>query len=142
MSKECKRDFKVGQTVYLVDFCRTNNGAQAFETKARILRVDKKEKTFVALLYRNTYQTYSFEDYGCLIFDTQKEAAEAADKLPKPKSVMYQKFRGKIYKRTVVGIDGNHDTGVYDLIIFFDVYHASIKEIGKTVFFNEEDARQ
>ena len=142
MSKECKRDFEVNQTVYLVDFWGTNNGSQAFETEARILRVDKKEKTFVALLYGDTYQTYSFEDYGRLIFDTQKEAAKAADKLPKPKSIMYHKVGEKIHKRTVVGIDGNHETGVYDLIIFFDVHHASTKEIGKTVFFNEEDARQ
>ena len=83
---------------------------------------------------------------GTLIFTGRvaevEEAAKAADKLPKPKSIMYHKVGEKIHKRTVVGIDGNHDTGVYDLLIFFDVYHASTKEIGKTVFFNEEDARQ
>lgn len=36
MSKECKRDFKVNQTVYLVDYWGTNNGSQAFEAQAKI----------------------------------------------------------------------------------------------------------
>ena len=72
MSKECKRDFKVNQTVYLVDYWGTSNGSQAFEAQAKILQVDEENKTFDAVLYGDTYQRYSFEDYGRLIFDTEK----------------------------------------------------------------------
>lgn len=89
MSKECKRDFKVNQTVYLVDYW----GSQAFESQTKILQVDEENKTFNAVLYGDTYQRYSFEDYGRLIFDTVEEANEATGKLPKPNSVVYQKKR-------------------------------------------------
>lgn len=102
MSKECKRDFKVNQTVYLVDYWGTNNGTQAFEAQAEILHVGEKNKTFNAVLYGDTYQRYSFEDYGRLIFDTEEEAAEAADKLPKPKSIVYQKIGKRVYKKRFV----------------------------------------
>ena len=44
MSKECKRDFKVNQTVYLVDYWGTNNGSQAFEAQAKILQVNEENK--------------------------------------------------------------------------------------------------
>ena len=56
MSKECKRDFKVNQTVYLVDYWGTNDGTQAFEARAKILSVDETNKTFDAVLYEiHTY---------------------------------------------------------------------------------------
>ena len=108
MSKECKRDFKVNQTVYLVDYWGTNNGTQAFEAEAKILQVDEENKTFDAVLYGDTYKRYSFEDYGRLIFDTAKEANEAAGKLPKPKSVVYQKIGKRVYKKTVSGINEHY----------------------------------
>lgn len=54
MSKECKRDFKVNQPVYLVDCWGTNNGSQAFATEAKILQVDEENKTFDAVLYGDT----------------------------------------------------------------------------------------
>ena len=44
MSKECKLDFEVNQTVYLVDYWGTNNGSQAFEAQAKILQVDEKKQ--------------------------------------------------------------------------------------------------
>ena len=143
MSKECKRDFKVNQTVYLVDYWGTNNGSQAFETCAEILHVDKKSKTFNAVLYGDTYQKYSFEDYGRLIFDTAEEAVKAANKLPKPKSVIYQKIGKIVYKKTVLGIDGHYVDGVYDLKILLNKgKDVSTKEIGISIFLNESDARQ
>ncbi|MGN1298731.1 MAG: hypothetical protein ACI4UE_01960 [Candidatus Scatovivens sp.] len=143
MSKECKRDFKVNQTVYLVDYWGTYNGAQAFEAQAEIIHVDEKNKTFNAVLYGDTYQRYSFEDYGRLIFDTEEEAAEAADKLPKPKSVVYQKIGKRVYKKTVCGIGGHYVDNVYDLIIRLNKgKDVSTKEIGISIFLNESDARQ
>ena len=143
MSKECKRDFKVNQTVYLVDYWGTSNGTQAFETEAKILQVDEESKTFDAVLYGDTYQRYSFEDYGRLIFDTAKEANEPAGKLPKPGSVVYQKIGKRVYKKTVSGIGGHHVDNVYDLIIHLSKRKAvSTKEIGISIFLNESDARQ
>lgn len=143
MSKECKRDFKVNQTVYLVDYWGTNNGTQAFEAEAKILQVDEENKTFDAVLYGDTYKRYSFEDYGRLIFDTAKEANEAAGKLPKPKSVVYQKIGKHVYKKTVSGINEHYVDNVYDLIIRLNKgKDVSTKEIGISIFLNESDARQ
>ena len=143
MSKECKRDFKVNQTVYLVDYWGTNNGSQAFEAQAKILQVDEENKTFDAVLYGDTYQRYSFEDYGRLIFDTEKEAIEAAGKLPRPKSVVYQKNGKRVYKKTVCGISGYYVGDAFDLIICFNKgKDVSTKEIGISIFLNESEARQ
>ena len=143
MKKECKHDFKVNQTVYLVDYWGTNNGAQAFEAQAKILQVDEENKTFDAVLYGDTYQRYSFEDYGRVIFDTAEEANEAAGKLPKPKSVVYQKIGKRVYKKMVCGIGGYYIDNVYDLIIRLNKgKDISTKEIGIFIFLNESDARQ
>jgi len=143
MSKVGERDFKVNQTVYLVDYWGTNNGPQAFKAQAKIWCIDQKKKTFDAVLYGDTYQTYSFKDYGRLIFDTEEKATEAANKLPKPKSVVYQKIGKRVYKKTVLGIGGYYVDGVYDLIIHLNKGDSiSTKEIGKSIFLNESDARQ
>lgn len=143
MSKTSKRDFKVNQTIYLVDYWGTNNGSQAFETEAKIWVVDQKKKIFGAVLYGDTYQTYSFKDYGRLIFDTAEKAKKAANKLPKPKSVVYQKIGERVYKKTVIGIGGYYIDGVYDLVIHLNKGEdVSTKEIDVSIFFNESDARQ
>lgn len=143
MSKQCERDFEVYQTVYLVDYWGTDNGSQAFETQAKILQVNKDDRTFDAVLYGDTYQRYSFKDYGRLIFDTAKEAAEAANKLPKPLSVVYQKIGKRVYKKTVSGIGGHYVDNVYDLKICFNKgKDISTKEIGTSIFLNESEARQ
>ena len=143
MSKKCKRDFKVRQTVYLVDYWGTDNGSQAFEAEAKILQVNEGNKTFDAVLYGDTCQSYSFEDYGRLVFDTAKEAAEAANKLPKPLSVVYQKIGKRVYKKTVSGIGGHYVENVYDLKICLNKgKDVSTKEIGISIFLNESDARQ
>lgn len=150
MSKESKRDFKVDQTVYVIDYWVTNDGIQASEAHAKILLVDEKNKTFNATLYGDTQQRYStdgyikysFKDYGRLIFDTEKEAKEAADKLPKPKSVVYQKNGNRICKKTVYGIGGCYVDGAYDLIIRFKGGTAiSTKEIGISIFLNKSDIK-
>ena len=143
MSKECKRDFKVNQTVYLVDYWGTNNVSQAFEAQAKILQVNEENKTFDAVLYGDTYQRYSFEDYRRLIFDTAEEANEAAGKLPKPKSVVYQKIGKRVYKKTVCGIYGHYVDNVYNLIIRLNKgKDVSTKEIGISIFLNESEARR
>jgi len=142
MSNQCKRDFEVNQTVYLVDYWGTRDGTQAFEAKAEILKVDEQNKNFSAILYGDTLQRYSFEDYGRLIFDTVEEAVEAADKLPKPKSVVYQKIGKRVYKKTVLGIYGRYVDGVYDLMIDLNRgKNVSTKELGISIFLNESEAR-
>lgn len=78
-----------------------------------------------------------------MIFDTAKEANEAAGKLPQPKSVVYHKIGKRVYKKTVSGIDGHYVDNVYDLIIHFNKGKAvSTKEIGISIFLNKSDARQ
>ena len=142
MSNVCKREFKVNEKVSVVDYWGADEGPQALATTAEILQVDEENKTFDAVLYGDTYQRYSFEDYGRLIFDTAKEAAEAANKLPKPKSVVYQKIGKRVYKKTVSGIGGHYVDNVYDLkICLNEGKDVSTKEIGISIFLNKSEAR-
>lgn len=139
MQKDCKREFEVRQKVYVVDYW----SSEALVTQAEILSVDSQNERFVALLYGDTYQTYSFNDYGRLIFDTAEEASEAARKLPKSGTTVYQKIGDRVYKKRNLGISGQHFDGVYDLIILLDKgKNVSIKDIGVSIFLNETEARK
>lgn len=143
MKNALKREFKEGQYVYVVDYWGTKNGTQAFETRAKILEVDEKNQSFLAVLYGDTYQAYSFNDYGRLIFDTSKKAAEVADKLPKPQTTVYQVIGKRVYKKIATGISREYLNGAYDLVICLDRGKAiSTKEIGHSLFFNEFNARK
>lgn len=142
MKETINRIFTKGEYVYIVDYWCTEDGPQACETKAKILKVDKKAQTFTALLYGDTYQIYSFNDYGRLFFDTLDETTIATNNLPKPNTIVYQVIRNKVYKKLVKGIGGKHINGVFDLIIHFakgkDV---SSKEIGNSIFLCEPEAQ-
>lgn len=141
MKNACKRNFKEGQIVYLIDCWGTNIGMQAFAEKAEILSVDEKNQRFVALLYGDTYQKYSFKDYGRLIFDKREEASEAADKLPKPTSFVYRVKDKKICKENVFGIYNEYIDGVTDLVIRLEGgENVPIENIGSEIFLKESDA--
>ena len=142
MENALERSFRVGEIVYVVDYWGTNNGTQAFETKARILKVDVTAKVFTALLYGDTCNKYSFKDYGRLIFDTYVEAVEIANNLPKPKTIVYQIIGKRVYRKIVEGIRGEYTDGVYDLVICLNKgKNVSTNEIGHSLFINESDAR-
>lgn len=143
MANACKRKFQVNQIVYVVDYWGTECGTKAFEASAKILQVDEKNKTFDAVLYGDTYQKYSFEDYGRLIFNHPEQAREAASNFPIPQSVVYQKIGKRVYKKTVLGISGYTIDGAYDLVIRLNKgKEVSAKEIGISIFKNESDARR
>ena len=143
MTNALKRDFKKGQCVYVVDYWGTSNGTQAFEARAEIWKVYEKKQTFLAVLYGDTYQIYSFKDYGRLVFDTSNETIEAANKLPKPQTTVYQIIGNKVYKKLALGIDGQYMDGTYDLVVRLNKgKDVSTKEIGKSLFLNESDARE
>ena len=143
MANALKRSFEPGESVYVVDYWGINDGTQAFEARAEILKVDEKTKTFTAVLYGDTYQTYSFKDYGRLIFDTSAEATEAANNLPKPKTIVYQIIGKRVYKKHVEGIGGRYTDETYDLVIRLNKgKDVSTKEIGHSLFINELDARK
>lgn len=143
MENALERSFKKGECVFVIDFWGTEDGTQAFETQAEILNVDEKAKTFKAVLYGDTYQKYSFKDYGRLIFDTSAEAVEAANNLPKPKTTIYQKIGKRVYKKLVEGIGGKHIDGTFDLVIHLNKgKDISTKEIGHSLFFSKADARK
>ena len=94
------------------------------------------------VLYGKTYQIYSFEDYGRLFFDTPEEAAKAANSIPKPGAIVVQITKKKVYKKVVIAIYGRYTDGVYDLVICLNRGKAvSTKELGKTLFLNELDAK-
>ena len=143
MAKALKRSFKRGESVYIVDYWGTKNGSQAFETIADVFNVDKENETFDAVLYGDTYQTYSFKDYGRLVFDTEDEATAAADRLPKPKTTVFQVIGKRVYKKMVEGVTGQYTDGTYDLIVCLNKGKAvSTKELGRSLFINESEARQ
>lgn len=143
MANAFKRSFQVGERVYVVDYWGTNNGTQAFEAQAEILKVDVTAETFTAVLYGDTYQEYSFKDYGRLIFDTSAEAVEAANNLPKPKTIVYQIIGKRVYKKIVEGIGGQYNDGTYDLVVHLNKgKDVSTKELGHSLFINESDARK
>ena len=143
MANALKRSFRQGECVYVVDYWGTNDGIQAYAESAEILKVDEEAETFVAVLYGDTYQKYSFKDYGRLIFDTSDEAIEATDNLPKPNTTVYQIIGKRVYKKLVQGVDGQYIDGVYDLVIRLDKgKDVSTKEIGHSLFISELDARK
>ena len=144
-----KRTFEKGKCVYVVNYRDTEDGTRASDAEAKILRVIKENETFRAVLYGDTFKVYSFKDYGRLIFDTRNEAIEAADKLPKPKTTVYQRIGKKVYKRLVEGIGGNCANEKFEMVVPFDlVVHlnkgksVSTKEIGHTLFLSKADARK
>ncbi len=138
-----KRDFKVGDSVYVVDYWDTDKGCAAFEAHAEIVQVNKESESFLAVLYGDTYRTYSFKDYGRLIFDTKQQAISAANAVPKPTSIVYQIIGNRLYKKTVLNIYDSRINGVTDLVMYLNVgKEVSIKEIGITIFTNEQQARK
>ena len=137
-----ERSFQVGKYVYVVDWWGTSDGMQAITVRAKILDIDVNAGTFFALLYGDTYVNYSFKDYGRLIFDTQKEAVIATNKLPKPKATIFQRIGKSVNEEIVKGIGSQYCEGVYDLIICLsDGQNVSTKELGHSLFMNESDAR-
>ena len=143
MTNALKRNFQVGERIYVVDYWGASGGTEAFKAQAKILEVNVTTETFTAVLYGDTYKTYSFKDYGRLIFDTSAEAVEAADNLPKPKTIVYQIMGKRVYKKIVEGIEGQYNNGTYDLVVRLNKGKVvPIKEIGYSLFTNESDARK
>ena len=141
MKKALKRRFEKGQHIYVVDYWYTFNGPQAFETSSIIWKVNKKDRTFLASLYGDTFKTYSFNDYNRLFFDTLDDAAKDASKLPKPQTTVYHVIDNIIYTKLVIGIYGRYTNDTYDLFIELNNgNNISTKEIGITLFLTESDA--
>lgn len=138
-----KRKFKQGQTIYVVDCWGTDKGTAAIDTTAMIVKVNEKEKVFEAVLYGDTYQKYSFEDYGCLVFGDRSKAVEAAAKIPKPQTMVYQVIGNRVYTKKVIHINDVQLENGFDLKISLNRgKDISIKEIGVSLFHNKEDARK
>ena len=142
MGDSLNRCFEKNQPIYVVDYYGIGRKTEAIGTRAYIVCYDKDRQIFKAILYGDTYNTYSIKDAGRLFFDSLSEAVRAANSLPKYQTIMYQKKDNKVYKKQVDGIKGHHVNGVYDLVVCFNRGECvSIKEIGHTVFFEEADAR-
>ena len=139
---QVKRNFRKNDVVYVVDYWGTLNGSAAFSVRAIVIDVDEEKKNFDAVLYGDTCQRYGFEDYGRLVFDTAKEADDAANKLPTPGTMVYLRKAGRVYKRKVDSIGGGYVDDKYDLNIRFERgENISIKELGVTIFIDEPTAK-
>ena len=143
MANTLKREFKVGQYISVVDCCNTNIGTKAIEVSAYIFAVDEAKQTFNAGQYVGPYHTYSFKDYGRLIFDNLYDASNAAEMLPKPQTNIYHVIGKRVYKKLVLGIIGQYTDGTYDLVIRLNKgKNISTKEMSRSLFINESDARR
>lgn len=143
MVNKTKREFWKGQELHVVDYWGTNKGSQAFATSAQIVNVNEEKETFDAVLYGDTYQTYSFKDYKRLFFDRKEDAQRAVENLPIPTSSIYQIIGRKVYKKKVIGIGARDVDGAIDLIVHLNRgKDVSIKEIGKSLFLDEAEARK
>lgn len=142
MEERVERNFHVGDIIHVVDYWGTNDGSQAFEATATILKVNEEGRVFSALLYGDTCQTYSFNDFGRLVFDNYDDAEAAANALPRPKTMVFQRIGDRVYKKHVTGINGKYNEKTYDLFVCLDKGNpVSIKEIGYSLFLTEEEAR-
>jgi len=138
-----ERKFETGQVIHVVDCWGTDKGTQAFEAYAEIVYVNEEKEAFDAVLYGDTYQTYSFKDYGRLFFDKKEEAQNVATKLPKPTSIVYQVIGKRVYNKKVVGIWTKSVDDTIDLIVCLNRgKDVSIKEIGISLFLDESEARK
>lgn len=143
MLNEEKRIFKKGQVLYVVDCWGTSFGMQAFEACAKVIDVDEEAESFDVVLYGDTYQRYNFKDYGRLIFDSKLRAAEVADKLPKPNSIVYQRIGNRVFKKTVDGVQNEYINGFTDLVIHLNKGKSvPIGKIGIEIFLDESSARE
>ena len=143
MGDSLNRCYEKNQPIYVIDYWGVGKKTEAIGTRAYIVSYNKDKQIFKALLYGDTYNTYSVKDAGRLFFDSLSEAVKAANSLPKYQTIMYQKKDNIVYKKQVEGIRGQHVDGVYDLVICFRRGKSvSIKEIGHTLFFEEADARK
>lgn len=143
MADELTRRFLPGTYVHVVDYWGTDDGTRAFEAAAKIVDVDEKNETILMVLYGDSYQRYSFKDYGRIVFDTREEAIKVALGLPNPGMTIYQVIANRVYKKRVEGIGGRSTEGTYDLIVHLNKGESvSIKEIGQTLFYYESDARE
>ena len=137
-----KRKFEEGDLVYVVDYWKSNV-TQTFSVFAEIIQVDNKTKTFTAVLNGNTFRTYSFKDYGRLIFNTLDEANKAVKSFPKAKKTVYQIINQKIYRRTVERISGYSTDIGFDLVLYLDNgKRISTKELGHSLFIKKSDAKK
>lgn len=117
MAATQRRQFNKGEKVYLVDCLGTSSGPQAFANIATVFVVE--ETSLILKLEGRTYQKYSMNDYGRLIFDVRTEAEAAARKLPKPNSIIYRKNKDNTTSKLVVrGIWYKvNDKGIVKLVI-------------------------
>ena len=142
MSDACKRGIMVGQIIYAVDA----NKLHPISRKAQIIEVNGPGKKFLAVFPYDKgdgVHTYRFSDYGRLYFFDEKEAVDAASKLPEPNTTLYEIVKTHVRKRVVYGLWSNHFSGDFDLYIRFkNKKSVSTKELNVTLFFDKETAKQ
>lgn len=140
MSTTVRRQFKKGETVYLVDCCGTSGGPQAFETRGKVVEVEE-EAVFVETISRGR-QKYNVNDYKRLIFDTMAEASDAAKALPRPNSIIYKKNEdGTLKEIKTNGIWHGTFGGIYNLTIKLEgCEEITTDKIGKEIFLSKESA--
>ena len=143
MTESANRKLEKNEYVYVLDSKGYSYDEGAFCKAAYVVRVDNKHKNYTVLVYEDKHETYSFNDYGLLIFRSQIEAEKAARALPKPGEIVYQIIGNKIYKRQINCLFSDNSRETIDLILSFtrgkDV---SFREIGKSIFFSKEEAEK
>ena len=132
-----ERTLKKGYVIFVVD-AYYYYGRQAVVKKAEVSKVDPEEDFFIAIICDSngdryeSLRKYNLNDYGRIFFDTEAEAIEAAEKLPKPDQIVYIRINGRYYKRNITRLITRNYKLVSDIYIELYNYsrYISIQEIG------------
>lgn len=136
----CEEKFKKWDWVFVIELWLKDGCLQPFGTGAHVVEIDEESKTIKVKICGSTYRTYSYEDFGRLVFNNKELADKATKKYPKNGDTIYQVEDDKTSPKKVLGIIYKYVNGVMDLFIKFeDGKEVSSKEIGKTIFLKEED---
>lgn len=137
------RKFEKNQTIYVIGCWGTSNGTRSIVDEAVIVDVDEEKEMIVAVLFGDVYERYRFEDYGQLIFMESDDAWDKESKIPRPRSDIYQIIKNRVYKKKAVCIYCDYHEDYVKLYMGVNRGKAiPIKEVGVSVFLNEEDARK
>ena len=140
--ENCEKTLKKWDWVFVVELWLSEGVFKAFSTRAQVKEIDAKNETIKVIICGTTYRTYSFKDFGRLIFVNQKLAHNAAKKYPIGGDIIYKIEDDDILEKKVLGIMYEYVDGVIDLFIKFeDGENISSKELGKTIFLKKEDIR-
>jgi len=131
-----EQNSKVAQEVYVINRWRLEPAV------ATATLVQESTETIVVKL-KGVNKNYKMEDKDILFFESREAAQKSIERIPVKGTKMYLVKDGRIYKRMIRGIAEKHGADFESIVLEFERGEAvDIKEIGKSLFYKFEDAKQ